>query len=82
MIWLFFVLFLFLEVVPSGTTQGYFHLHLTSSLWKIGLNFQVTICLSNMWQTFAGNMYVVYGLVIKHLWLWIKANDLDTLDVK
>jgi hypothetical protein len=26
MIWLFFVPFSFLEVVPSGTTQGYLHL--------------------------------------------------------
>jgi hypothetical protein len=25
MIWVFFVPFSFLEVVPSGTTQGYFH---------------------------------------------------------
>ncbi len=66
-IWLVFVVFLFLEVVPGGTTQGYFHLHLASSLWKISLNFQVIISPFNMWQTFASNMYVVHGLVIKHL---------------
>jgi hypothetical protein len=65
-------------VLPKDT----FTLHLTASSWKIKFNFQVTICLFDMWQTFAGNMYVVYGLVIKHLYLWIKANDLDTLDVR
>jgi len=66
-IWLLFILFLFLEVVPSHTTQVYFTLHLTTSWWKISFNFQFTICPFDMWQTFASNMYVVYGLVIKHL---------------
>ncbi len=84
MIWFFFFFSLFdslrwFLVVPPKDT---FTLHLTVSLWKINFNFQIIICPSNMWQTFASNMYVAYGLVIKHLQLWIKVNDLDTWDVK
>jgi hypothetical protein len=41
--------------------------HLTPNLSKISFSFQVAICPCNMWQTFATNMPMVYGLVIKHL---------------
>jgi hypothetical protein len=41
--------------------------HLTPNLSKISFNFEVAICPSDMWQTFATNMPMVYGLVIKHL---------------
>jgi hypothetical protein len=51
-------------MVPPKDT---FTLHLTTSLWKISFNFQVKICPCDMWQAFQGNMYVVYGPVIKHL---------------
>jgi hypothetical protein len=42
MIWLFFVPFSFLQMVPSGTTQGYFHPKF-SWLWENfeGLDFGV-----------------------------------------
>jgi hypothetical protein len=40
---------------------------LTPNLSKISFDFQVEICPSDMWQTFATNMPMVYGLVIKHL---------------
>jgi hypothetical protein len=37
MIWLFLVPFSFLEVVPSGTTQGYFHPQSHKKLGQIDL---------------------------------------------
>jgi hypothetical protein len=43
MIWFFFVFFSFLEVVPSGTTQGYFH-HVT---FNFEVRFQVFVIVND-----------------------------------